>query len=215
VGTDIEIYLPPGLLDDLHDPSLVITSAYVGPERRVRSRRSPRDRSDRARRRPGRWLRTSEVVAVIVATVAAVVPLSLIVAHAPMAPAADHLPASHRSSANVHASRPAPESRRQGAEIRHHQDRIEAGRSITGDHGAAAAPATASAGTLATAPPPAIAVAMATGASATAACETPGTPAMVTRCARVAARSERRAERLAVRSARAGRRSQQDVVIGS
>ena len=50
VGTDLEIFLPPGLLDDLHDPSLVITSAYVGPERRIRSRPSCRYRPDRARR---------------------------------------------------------------------------------------------------------------------------------------------------------------------
>jgi hypothetical protein len=205
VGTDLEIYLPPGLLDDLHDPSLVITPAYVGPERRIRSRRSPRHRPDRARRRPGRWLRVSEVVAVIVATVAAVVPLSLIVAHAPMAPAAVHLAASHRSAANVHASRPAPGSRRQAAEIRLHQDRSEAGRSTAGDHGAVAAAAAPSARMVATAPAPAIAVATANGAPTPAACQAPGTPAMVTRCARVIARSERRAERLAVRSARAGR----------
>lgn len=218
VGTDLEIFLPPGLLDDLHDPSLVITSAYVGPERRNRYRPSRRYRPDRARRRPGRGLRVSQVVVVMVATAAAVVPLSLIVAHAPMAPAAAHLAASHRSAAQAHAARTASGSRRPGAGIRHRKGRIQTVRSITADRGLAGGAAAASAGRLATAPAAATAVATATGVSATGAlatgaCQSPATPAMVNRCARVAARSERRAQRVADRSARAARRASLGAVI--
>jgi hypothetical protein len=68
-----EVYVPPEMLSDLHDPRLVITPDYVGRDRR---------RPGIGRGRPARGgrpsLRLRDVVTVALVTAAAVVPLTLI-----------------------------------------------------------------------------------------------------------------------------------------
>jgi hypothetical protein len=86
-GRAIEVFVSPQLLADLHHPRLVIAPDYVGPDRRrpqpprwgaVRhlDPAAPRRSADRSRG----W---RQVLVTVVATVAAVVPLTLIVAHGP------------------------------------------------------------------------------------------------------------------------------------
>ncbi len=67
---DTEVVITPDLVADLHDPTLVITHDYVGPDRR-RSDRSAPPRRDA----PG-WLRRTRTVVLL--TVAVVVPLTLV-----------------------------------------------------------------------------------------------------------------------------------------
>jgi hypothetical protein len=69
---DVEVVVDPALFADLHDPSLVITRGYVGPERRRAPRLVPE-----ARRRPS-WLR--HVWNVLFLTFVVVVPLTMIAA---------------------------------------------------------------------------------------------------------------------------------------
>jgi hypothetical protein len=70
---DVEVVLDPSWLADLHDPTLVISHSYVGPDRRVgRTNEAPGTR-------PARWFRLlRRVVQVAVLTAAVVVPLVLI-----------------------------------------------------------------------------------------------------------------------------------------
>jgi hypothetical protein len=103
-GRAIDVFVSPQLLADLHDPRLVIAPDYVGPDRRrpqpprmgaVRhlDRSVPRRSVDRT---PG-W---RQVLVTVLATVAAVVPLTLIAAHGP---------------AQASVSRPAATTTRHGA----------------------------------------------------------------------------------------------------
>ena len=43
-GTDDALNIPSDLLADLHDPRLIITDAYIGPDPRTLSRRERRSR---------------------------------------------------------------------------------------------------------------------------------------------------------------------------
>jgi hypothetical protein len=74
-----EIDVPPELLADLHEPRLIITPNYVGSDRRVSGARRPH------RRGFGPSVRLIEVVVIIMATVVAVVPLTLLASHAAVA----------------------------------------------------------------------------------------------------------------------------------
>ncbi len=78
-SADVEVMLDPSWLLDLHDPTLVISNSYVGPDRRRT------DRSwDQGRWRPRRWARLiRRAVQVVVMTAAVVVPLVLIASPAP------------------------------------------------------------------------------------------------------------------------------------
>ena len=71
--SDVEV-LDPSWLLDLHDPTLVITHSYVGPDRRRTERTS-----GQGERTPGRWtLLLRRVIQVVVTTTAVVAPLVLI-----------------------------------------------------------------------------------------------------------------------------------------
>jgi hypothetical protein len=77
---EVDVYVSTELLADLHEPHLVITPDYVGPERRRRMRATVVDppafcsppRIDR-----GWFVRLVEIVVVAAATVAVAVPLTL------------------------------------------------------------------------------------------------------------------------------------------
>lgn len=94
-GCEGDVAIPEGMLADLHHPRLVITDAYVGPDRRTldRGQRRAQRRDEQRRRewRPGSEFpppraartpvrRTSLVVATV-ATAVTVAPLTLVVAH--------------------------------------------------------------------------------------------------------------------------------------
>ena len=77
---DVEVVAAPELVADLHDPSLVISPGYVGPDRR----RTDRQRSDR--RRSDQWVPPNNgvpqwlrrVMQVVLLTTLVVVPLTMI-----------------------------------------------------------------------------------------------------------------------------------------
>jgi hypothetical protein len=117
-GSAVDIYLPPGLLDDLHDPSLIITSGYVGPERRDWAQRHRIHRFKRAPGRPGRGLRLIQTVALVLATVAAAVPLTLVASHSMLEASAAPAPNDHtaKTTSAVRASR--------GSVRQHHTARL-------------------------------------------------------------------------------------------
>jgi hypothetical protein len=111
-GRAVDIYLPPGLLDDLHDPNLIITPGYVGPERRDPAQRHRSYRSRRGPRRPGRGLRLIETAAVVLATVVAAVPLTLIASHSMVGASAAPAPNDHTAE-TASAIRGSPAAARQ------------------------------------------------------------------------------------------------------
>ncbi len=92
-----EVTLPAEWLADLYDPRLVITPDYVGTDRR---------HTVRAGRRGSRHLHT---LAVVLATTAAVVPLTLLIVRSPTATPPSR-PARPASTARTHHSVPAPPS---------------------------------------------------------------------------------------------------------
>jgi len=69
---DVDVVIAPEWLADLHDPTLVISHGYVGPDRRGAPRPDPL-----AGEAPGFWRR---VLLVVLLTAVVVVPLTLIVA---------------------------------------------------------------------------------------------------------------------------------------
>jgi hypothetical protein len=83
--------IPAGLLDDLHDPTLIITDGYVGPDPRARAGHRP---SAPPARRP----RVRPVVVAVVLTAAVVAPLTLAFSH-PVGPAPVARPALPPSTA--------------------------------------------------------------------------------------------------------------------
>jgi hypothetical protein len=121
-AADREIRVPPGLLSDLHDPRLIITADYVGPDRRLLDRREWRS-LERERNRSGAWqpagalpvgrverarvergrvvgaisFRLRHLVAAVLLTAMTVVPLTVLVSHrdAPTDPSAPTSPARH------------------------------------------------------------------------------------------------------------------------
>lgn len=81
VSAPPDVSVPPELLADLYDPQLVIFPEYVGSDRRRAGGSISRIRGgDR------RSLRLGQIVMVILLTVAATVPLTLIASHASSAP---------------------------------------------------------------------------------------------------------------------------------
>ena len=114
---DGEIHVPPGLLSDLHDPRLIITADYVGPDRRLLDRREwrslERERNRYRDWRPARTVRVGRaeggpadgeasfrlrhLVAAVLLTAMTVVPLTVLVSQrdAPTDPSAPTSPASH------------------------------------------------------------------------------------------------------------------------
>jgi len=94
--TDVEV-LDPSWLLDLHDPTLVITDSYVGPDRRRRERTSVQGGGT-----PGRWnVLLRRAAQVIVATTVAVVPLVLIATPA-VPPATGGIPPTATKAGHVH-----------------------------------------------------------------------------------------------------------------
>lgn len=92
----LDVYVPPSWLADLHDPRLIITADFVGRDRRFRHRHPPSSsRPDVALPSPsegrGSSLRFHQLLAVVVATVALVVPLTLMASH----PSSGSAPAQH------------------------------------------------------------------------------------------------------------------------
>jgi hypothetical protein len=99
-AADREVLVPAGLLSDLHDPRLIITAEYVGPDRRLLDRREwrslERERSRRGqpparawpegRARRGRVdgaisFRLRHLVAAVLLTAVTLVPLTVLVSH--------------------------------------------------------------------------------------------------------------------------------------
>lgn len=191
-GHPVEIDLPPGMLDDLHHPALVISPGYVGPERRRWADRRWADQrwADRRSglhrhpigRRPGRGLRLSETIMVIAVTVAAVVPLTLILSHGPT-PASSARRSPPRSAAvSARAAGAVPTARRHPAPRQPRAARLAGGRSATTGKSAAGA------------------------ATAVSSCTAPATPALTARCARRQAAIERHVRVAALRATRQARR---------
>jgi hypothetical protein len=108
-----EIPVPVGLLSDLHDPRLIITADYVGPDRRLLDRREWRS-LERERTRYRTWrpsthwrpggrvggatsFRVRHLVAAVLLTAVTVVPLTVVVSHrvAPTVPSVPTSPAPH------------------------------------------------------------------------------------------------------------------------
>ncbi len=184
-GRAVDIYLPPGVLDDLHDPSLIITPGYVGPERRDRARRYRIYRSKRALRRPGHGLRLIEVVAVVLATVAAAVPFTLIASHSMV----------EASAARAAPSNPTAEAtgalRASGAAVRqHHSGRL------------GLRPVRLAANRRRIATGPAVAV-----QPRSASCTLPGNAVRTARCSARLARTDRQEQRASLRATRASLRA--------
>ncbi len=112
-----EIPVPVGLLSDLHDPRLIITADYVGPDRRLLDRREwrslerertryrtwrptttlPEERVKRGRVDGATSFRVRHLVAAVLLTVMTVVPLTVLVSHraAPTAHGGPTSPAPH------------------------------------------------------------------------------------------------------------------------
>jgi hypothetical protein len=101
---DGDFPIPVGMLADLHDPRLIITSEYVGPDRRALDRHERREQRREERRRrdwhPGSEFlgarlggapstRTRHLAAAVVLTALTVAPLTLVASHlsGPAAPA--------------------------------------------------------------------------------------------------------------------------------
>jgi len=114
---DVEVVVDPHWLMDLHDPTLVISEGYVGPDRRHAHRAW--DAGLQHRRRRDRFLH--RVVQVAVMTIAVVVPLTLIVARS-VPPAAPSTP----PSASVAAPAAATAGHRSQAALEHQAARAEA-----------------------------------------------------------------------------------------
>ena len=121
-AVDGEIPVPLGLLSDLHDPRLIITAGYVGPDRRLLDRREWRS-LERERNRHRAWppartlveggaeegraeggrvdgeasFRLRHLVAAVLLTAMTVVPLTVLVSHrdAPTVPGAPTSPTLH------------------------------------------------------------------------------------------------------------------------
>ena len=75
---DVEIVLAPEWLADLHDPTLVISHGYVGPDRRRGDRSHPGyGGADVGTRRTGRFVRIARIVCI---TLVLAVPLTLMAA---------------------------------------------------------------------------------------------------------------------------------------
>lgn len=183
-GSAVDIHLPPGVLDDLHDPSLIITPGYVGPERRDRAQRYRIYRSKRALRRPRRGLRLIEAVAVVLAVVAATVPLTLVASHSMVeASAARPAPSHHTAEATgtPRASRAAVRQHQSAGLGRGHV-RLAANRRrvATGPAIAVQAPSTS--------------------------CGLPGNVVLTARCSARLARTDRQEKRTSLRAARASLR---------
>ena len=116
-AADREVLVPAGLLSDLHDPRLIITAEYVGPDRRLLDRREWRS-LERERTRHRAWpegrvqtgrvdgaisFRLRHLVAAVLLTAVTAVTLTVLVSHraAPTVPSpttstAPHL-APHRA----------------------------------------------------------------------------------------------------------------------
>jgi hypothetical protein len=92
---DVEIVIAPDWLADLHDPTLVITRGYVGPERRRTDRGAP-GYAPTTRTLRSSWFR--RIAQIVCMTVAVAVPLTLIAARS-VPPATDG--ASPSASAGV------------------------------------------------------------------------------------------------------------------
>lgn len=77
-GPDVDVYLSPELVADLHQPDLVITPGYVGPERRRRARTAAAQRPVSSVRAGSRWALLSLLVGtMVVATAIAAIVFSL------------------------------------------------------------------------------------------------------------------------------------------
>ena len=92
---DVEIVIAPDWLADLHDPTLIITRGYVGPERRRTDRGAP-GYAPTTRTLRSSWLR--RIAQIVCMTMAVAVPLTLIAARS-VPPATDG--ASPSASAGV------------------------------------------------------------------------------------------------------------------
>lgn len=112
---DRQVSVPAGLLSDLHDPRLIITAEYVGPDRRLLDRREwrslQRERTRYRAWRPARprpeaqlevgrvggpiSFRLRHLVAAVLLTAVTVVPVTVLVSHraAPAVPASPTSPA--------------------------------------------------------------------------------------------------------------------------
>ena len=107
VGTvsDLEVYVPPELLADLHEPRLVITPGYIG-----RDRRRPVPWRWRVRRQPKSRLALVVMVALI--TSATVVPLTLARTPRAVSASAPHPVRAHSPGPGTGLAR-APRTRRE------------------------------------------------------------------------------------------------------
>jgi hypothetical protein len=106
VGTvsDLEVYVPPEMLADLHEPRLVITPGYIG-----RDRRRPAPWQRRVRRPP--TSRLALVVMVALITSAIVVPLTLALAPRGVSATATHRVRAHAPGPRTDVTR-APRTRK-------------------------------------------------------------------------------------------------------
>ncbi len=101
---DVEIVLAPEWLADLHDPTLVISQGYVGPDRRQGDRTPPGyGGADGRTRRAGRFVRIARIVCI---TLVLAVPLTLMAAGSvPSSPTGTPSPAAstghHRSAGST------------------------------------------------------------------------------------------------------------------
>jgi len=75
---DVEVIVPPDLLADLHDPTLIITSGYVGPERRRTDRGAGGHTAPPSVAPGAQWLR--RILHIVMMTLIVVVPLTWIAA---------------------------------------------------------------------------------------------------------------------------------------
>ena len=108
---DVEIVIAPEWLADLHDPTLVISHGYVGPDRRRGDRTPPGyGGSDFHAGRAGRFAHTARIVCM---TLVLAVPLTLVAARSlPSSSTSTAAPVattgSYRSTGATAVSRPAP-----------------------------------------------------------------------------------------------------------
>lgn len=132
-GHDLEVYVPPSLLADLHAPDLVITPRYVGPERRLWSRlpvgAAPSPPDDR------RSLRLMEAVVIVLVSVALAVPLTLLASHQ----IARAVPAAPAARPAADAAVPAARSAAQQAALARHQAALARREATAGARQAASA----------------------------------------------------------------------------
>jgi len=204
---ELEVVITPDLVADLYDPTLVISHAYVGPERR---------RTDRSAPSAGvpSWVR--KVVSVLLLTAAVVVPLTMIAARSvppavsgpPSAPATGTptpkaSPGGARHGTHVFGATSQQIARAQAAYQRA-LARVGAAGGLAADPPSAGASAASGAtaatpATASSAPPPSVAPRAAAAAAAAQARADAQAAASARRQARAAARAQARAERAAAK----------------